>query len=387
MKKLAILAIAAFATQGILAQTQTKRPISTGVPFLSVAADARAGGMADMGVATTTDVFSQQYNAAKYAFSLENQGAAVSYTPYMTKISSDIALAQLNYFNKFDERSAVGASLRYFSMGDVHFRQDYNDMGYSKKPNEFALDVSYALKLNENFAMGVTGRFINSNLKMAEEQGGDASSASSFAVDISGFYESNQMSFSGFDGRWRAGFNFQNLGPKMKYDSDSEGAAFLPSNLKLGAGFDFILDDKNTLTVNTEFNKLLVPTPIKPNSDSAQDLENARREYNDIGWFSGIFKSFGDAPDGFSEEMKEITWALGAEYWYDNMFAFRTGYFHESEEKGARQYATLGAGFRYSNITVDVSYLFTTSKINNPLENTLRFSLTFNFGNKSYTRG
>lgn len=384
MKKIALIALIAFG--GTTAFAQTVRPITTGVPFLQIAADARSAGMGDMGVATTTDVFSQQYNPAKYAFATQNQGFAVSYTPYMSKITNDISLAQLNYFNKFNERSAVGASLRYFGMGEVHFRQDYNDPGYERKPNELALDVSYSLKLNENFGMGIAGRFINSNLKLAEEAGGDASSASSFAVDVAGFYESDQVSFNGFDGRWRAGFNFQNLGPKIKYDADDLNAAFLPSNLKLGAGFDFIFDAHNTLTLTTEFNKLLVPTPIKPDNESANAYEKARREYNDIGWFSGVFKSFGDAPDGLSEEFKEITWALGAEYWYDNAFAFRAGYFHESEEKGARKFASLGAGFRYNVVTVDVSYLFSTSKVNNPLENTLRFSLTFNFGNKSYSR-
>lgn len=382
MKKITLVACLALVGNVALAQ----RTITTGVPFLQIAADARSAGMADMGVATTTDAFSQQYNPAKYAFAVKNQGLAVSYTPYMSKITNDISLAQLNYFNKFNERSAIGASLRYFGMGDIVMRQDYNDPGLTRSPNEFAIDVSYSLKLTERFSMAVAGRFINSNLKVPEEMGGDSSAASTFAVDVAGFYESEQMTFNGFDGRWRGGFNFQNLGPKINYDESGQDAAFLPSNLKLGAGFDFILDPHNTITVTTEFNKLLVPTPIKPKSNSAADMEDARREYNDIGWFSGVFKSFGDAPDGLSEEMKEVTWALGAEYWYDNAFALRAGYFHESEEKGARKFASLGAGFRYNTVTVDVSYLFSTSKVANPLENTLRFSLTFDFGNKTFDR-
>lgn len=379
-----ITLVACLALVGNIAFAQ--RTITTGVPFLQIAADARSAGMADMGVATTTDAFSQQYNPAKYAFAVQNQGLAVSYTPYMSKITSDISLAQLNYFNKFNERSAIGASLRYFGMGDIVMRQDFNDPGLTRSPNEFAIDVSYSLKLTESFSMGVAGRFINSNLKVPEEMGGDSSAASSFAVDVAGFYESEQMSFDGFDGRLRAGFNFQNLGPKINYDESGQDAAFLPSNLKLGAGFDFILDQHNTITISTEFNKLLVPTPIEPRSNSAADMEAARREYNDIGWFSGVFKSFGDAPDGLSEEFKEVTWALGAEYWYDNAFALRAGYFNESEEKGARKFASLGAGFKYNAVTVDVSYLFSTSKVANPLENTLRFSLTFDFGNKTYDR-
>ncbi len=382
MKKITLVACLALVGNVALAQ----RTITTGVPFLQIAADARSAGMADMGVATTTDAFSQQYNPAKYAFAVKNQGLAVSYTPYMSKITNDISLAQLNYFNKFNERSAIGASLRYFGMGDIVMRQDFNDPGLTRSPNEFAIDVSYSLKLTEKFSMGVAGRFINSNLKVPEEMGGDSSAASSFAVDVAGFYESEEMSFSGFDGRWRGGFNFQNLGPKINYDESGQDAAFLPSNLKLGAGFDFILDPHNKITVSTEFNKLLVPTPIKPKSNSAIDREEARREYNDIGWFSGVFKSFGDAPDGLSEEMKEVTWALGAEYWYDNAFALRAGYFNESEEKGARKFASLGAGFRYNTVTVDVSYLFSTSKVANPLENTLRFSLTFDFGNRTFDR-
>lgn len=379
-----ITLVACLALVGNIAFAQ--RTITTGVPFLQIAADARSAGMADMGVATTTDAFSQQYNPAKYAFAIQNQGLAVSYTPYMSKISSDISLAQLNYFNKFNERSAIGASLRYFGMGDIVMRQDFNDPGLTRSPNEFAIDVSYSLKLTESFSMGVAGRFINSNLKVPEEMGGDSSAASSFAVDVAGFYESEQMSFDGFDGRLRAGFNFQNLGPKINYDESGQDAAFLPSNLKLGAGFDFILDQHNTITISTEFNKLLVPTPIEPRSNSAADIEAAKREYNDIGWFSGVFKSFGDAPDGLAEEFKEVTWALGAEYWYDNAFALRAGYFNESEEKGARKFASLGAGFKYNAVTVDVSYLFSTSKVANPLENTLRFSLTFDFGNKTYDR-
>lgn len=380
MKKLTLITCLAFVGQVSMAQVDDNRTITTGVPFLQIAADARSAGMGDMGVATTTDVFSQQYNPAKYAFSQHNQGLAVSYTPYMSKIASDISLAQLNYFNKFNERSAIGASLRYFGMGDIVMRQDYNDPGITRSPNEFAIDVSYSLKLTEGFGMGVAGRFISSNLKYPEEMGGDASAATTFAVDVAGYFESEEKNFEGFDGRWRAGFNFQNLGPKINYDESGQDAAFLPSNLKFGAGFDFILDAHNTVTVSTEFNKLLVPTP--PASRSAE----ARQEYNDIGWFSGVFKSFGDAPDGFGEELKEVTWALGAEYWYDNAFALRAGYFNESEEKGARKFASIGAGFRYNTVTVDVSYLFSTSKIANPLENTLRFSLTFDFGNKNYTR-
>lgn len=361
-----------------LAQTKEMQPITTAVPFLTIAADARSAGMGDMGVATSTDVFSQQHNASKYAFAHNDQAFSMSYTPYMSKIASGMSLSQLTYYNKFNERSAIAGGFRYFGMGEMTFRDNFDQVPIVRKPNEFAFDLTYALKLSDHFGMGVTARFINSSLKIPETSEGDASGASTIAVDVSGFYESDVLRYNGFDGKWRFGFNFQNMGPKMKYN-DNYGGSFLPANLKLGGSFDFIIDQYNTLTVATEFNKLLVPTPPSDRQDTA-----ALDRYNDTGWFKGIFKSFGDAPGGFSEEMKEVTWALGAEYWYDNAFAFRVGYFNENELKGARKYATLGAGFRYNIITVDLSYLFSTSKISNPLENTLRFSLTFDFGKKKY---
>lgn len=380
MKNFTALVLSILGGSALYAQ-QEMHPITTGVPFLTIAADARSAAMGDIGVATTTDAFSQQHNASKYAFAVKDQGFALSYTPYMSKISSGMSLAQVNYYNKYNERSAFSVGFRYFGMGEVTYREDYNSVGATYKPSEFAIDASYALKLSEKFGMAVTGRFINSNLKLPDTGDGDASSASTFAVDISGFYQSDRMSFSDFDGRWRFGFNLQNLGPKISY-SDKPTGDFLPANLKLGGGFDFILDDYNTLTIGLEFNKLLVPTPPADVTDPEE-----MRKYNDTGWFKGVFKSFGDAPGGFSEEMKEIAWAMGAEYWYDNTFAFRAGYFNENKNKGARQYATLGAGFKYSMITVDLSYLFSTSKINNPLENTLRFSLTFDLGRKTYPKG
>jgi hypothetical protein len=229
--------------------------------------------------------------------------------------------------------------------------------------------------------MAVGGRFIHSNLKVASDNG-DASPASTFAVDIAGYYQSEEIAYSDFNGRWRGGFNIQNLGPKISYDNDEFNNNFLPANLKIGGGFDFILDEYNKIGVNLEFNKLLVPTPQYENSDTAAETAQKTEDYRKIGWVSGIFKSFGDAPGGFSEELKEITYALGAEYEYQDSFSLRTGYFNESNEKGARKFFSLGAGFKYNVVKVDVSYLFSASKVKNPLENTLRFSLTFNFGDK-----
>jgi hypothetical protein len=370
------------------------RVITTGVPFLLIAADARSAGMADMGVATSADAYSQQYNPSKYAFSKQKQGFAISYTPYLTAIAGDISLGQVNYFNRFNDRSAFAGSLRYFSLGDIELRNSFDDPGRIVSPSEFALDISYSLKLSENFAMGVGGRYIRSALKIPSENL-DVKPASTFAVDISGLYQSEEVAYENFNGRWRAGFNFQNLGPKISYDNDLLNENFIPANLRLGGSFDFILDDYNKISAIGEVTKLLVPTPQIPvpvdlNNDGdttdPDEITAANKtnneNYRNISWTSGIFKSFGDAPDGFSEELKEFTWALGAEYWYQDSFAFRTGYFNESVEKGARKYLTLGAGFKYNIVKIDVSYLFSASKVRNPLENTLRFSLTFNFGDE-----
>lgn len=357
---------------------QEVRPIVTGVPFMTINADARSSGMADMGVATSWDAYSQQHNAAKYAFATIDQGFSMSYTPYMSKITSGMSLGQLTYFKRINSRSAFGASLRYFGMGDIDMRSSHDSSVISAKPNEFYFDLSYSLKLSETFSMGVAGRLITSDLKIPE-QGDGNSTATTIAVDIAGFYQGHIISFSNFDGRLRAGFNISNLGPKIKYDDEIGEGAFLPANLKVGVGFDFLLDHYNTVSVTSEFSKLLVPTPpIDPRDPTAM------KNYNDISWFKGIFESFGNKSGGFDEQMKEIIWSLGLEYWYDNKFALRTGYFHESQDKGARQFATLGAGFKYNKIEIDLSYLFSTSTLNNPLENTLRFSLTFDLSRKRY---
>lgn len=394
MKKILLLFIFLFVISFIKAQD---RVINPGVPFLLVAADARAAGMADVGVATSADAFSQQWNPAKYAFATDQKGFSVSYTPYLTDLVNDISLGQLTYYQKLNERSAFAGSLRYFGLGEIELRENANEEPRLVSPNEFAIDGSYSLKLSEKFSMAIAGRFINSNLKVASDNN-DASSASTFAVDVAGFYQSEEIAYNEFNGRWRAGFNIQNLGPKISYDNDDFNNNFIPANLKIGTGFDFILDDYNKVAVNVEFNKLLVPTPQIPGSpvdtnndgdfNDPEDITQAEQDaqtlddYRSIGWTSGVFKSFGDAPDGFSEELKEVTYAVGAEYLYQDSFAMRLGYFHESPVKGARQFFSLGAGFKYNVVKVDVSYLFSASKVKNPLENTLRFSLTFNFGDK-----
>jgi hypothetical protein len=385
MKKTILLTISLFSVS--LIQAQQQRVITTAVPFLAVSADARAAAMADNGVATSADAFSQQWNPAKYAFSIDKQGFSASYTPYLTGLANDISLGQATYYNKISDRSAFGASIRYFGFGDIELRQFADQVNPpTVAPNEFAIDGSYSLKLSEKFAMAIGARFIHSNLKVASGPT-DAAAASSFAVDIAGFYQSQEIAYSNFNGRWRAGFNFQNLGPKLSYDNDEISANFLPANLKLGTGFDFILDDYNKVGINLELNKLLVPTPQNPDlngdgtvtdNERSQNLDN----YRSIGWVSGIFKSFGDAPDGFSEEIQETTYSLGAEYSFQDSFAMRLGYHNENIAKSGLKYFSLGAGFKYTSVKVDVSYLFSASRIPNPLENTLRFSLTFNFGDK-----
>ena len=387
MKKILALVTLFITIQNLNAQ-EVNRVITTGVPFLLVAADARAAGLADQGVGTSADAFSQQWNPAKYAFATDKQGFSLNYTPYLTQLVNDISLGQVNYYNRFQERMAFAVSLRYFGLGEIELRQNFDDPANIVKPNELALDGSYSLQLSETFSMAVAGRYIRSNLKIADTNT-DAKPASSFAVDVAGFFQSEEKAFNDFNGRYRLGFNFQNLGPKISYDNDQNdiNSNFLPANMRLGGGFDFILDEYNKVSTSVEFAKLLVPTPQDPDLNGDGIItESERVENNDnyrkINWVSGIFQSFGDAPDGFSEELKEFTYSVGAEYSYQDSFAFRLGYFNESPIKGARRFFSLGAGFKYNVVKIDVSYLFSASKVKNPLENTLRFSLSFAFGDK-----
>ncbi len=358
------------------------RVITTGVPFLLITSDARSAGMGEQGVATTPDAYSQNWNPSKYSFAPSESGIGVSYTPYLSQLVNDIFLANVSYYRVISERAAWATSLKYFSLGEIEIGQTPADFinPLIERPNEFVLDFSYALKLNESFSMGVTGAFINSDLKLGSATD-DASAASTVAFGISGYYQSDELNIGTFDGKWRGGFYVSNLGPKLTYETDGY-ADYLPTNLKLGGGLDLILDSYNTLTFGLEINKLLVPTPSEPIVSTNADGEEIITGYiqPDVSFLSGIFKSFGDAPDGFSEEMQEFTWAFGAEFNYNNAFALRAGYFNEHELKGARKFITLGAGFKYNVVDIDLSYLISATKVINPLENTLRFSLTLNFG-------
>jgi hypothetical protein len=379
MKKLLLVVVLLAMAPRLRAQQE--RVITTAVPFLTIAADARASGMGDMGVATSVDAYSQQWNPAKYAFATQKIGVGVSYTPYLESIVNDVSLLNANFYNKINDRSAFAVGLRYFGLGEIELRQTIDEDPTLVKPNEFAIDGSYSLKLSQTFSMAVGGRFISSNLRF-QDGTQDSKAANAFAVDIAGFYRSREIFYNNFDGRWRAGFNISNIGGSLQYDEGGQ-ENFLPTNLKFGGGFDFIFDQDNVLAVSTEFNKLLVPTPRDFNGDGVITSED-NDEYHNISFFSGIFESFGDAPDGFGEELKEITWSLGTEYRFRETFMLRGGYFNESEEKGSRKFFTLGAGFKFKTAQIDLSYLFSNSQVKNPLENTLRFSLTFNFGEEFY---
>lgn len=388
-----------YAQTVVLPNTNDSRVITTGLPFVLIAADARAASMGDMGVATGVDVFSQQWNPSKYAFSETKQGIGVSYTPYLSSLVKDIFLGNLTYFNRINERSAFAASFRYFSLGEIELVQDEFSQALIEKPNEMTIDASYSLKLSEQFAMSVAMRYLRSDLKIGAIDA-DAIPASTFGVDISGYYQSEEQAYATFNGRTRLGFAIQNIGPKFKYDEGGQ-ENFQPTTLRLGGGFDFILDDFNKVSITGEVTKLLVPTPpiygtefnyTDNNGNGVYDPENGTDNTDtdalgsvvtpnviiegqdpNVGFFKGMFQSFGDAPGGFSEEMQEWTWALGAEYMYQDSFGFRAGYFHESSTKGARQFFAIGAGFKYNVIGIDLSYLFSASQVKSPLENTLRF--------------
>ena len=389
--------------QTVILPQEDSRVITTAVPFLLIASDARAAGMGDIGVATSADAYSQHWNPSKYAFSLSKSGIGISYTPYLSKLVNDIFLANATYFNRLDERSAFGVSLKYFSLGEIEIVQDEFSEALIEKPNELTLDASYSLRLADQFSMAVALRYLRSDLRI-QAVDANAKAASSIGVDVAGYYQSEEEAYNDFNGRWRAGFAIQNIGPKIKYD-DAGRENFIPTTLRLGGGFDFIFDQYNKLGLTAEVTKLLVPTPPVLGDEYNYTDTNGNGTYDDgvdtlgtkvnddviidgksqdVGFIKGIFQSFGDAPGGFSEELKEFTWSLGAEYQYEDSFAFRAGYFNESDEKGARKFFALGAGFKYTTVNIDLSYLFSASKIQSPLENTLRFSLTFNFGDGTY---
>lgn len=360
-------------------------PINTGVTTLGIAPDARSTGMGYLGAATDPDVNSQYWNPSKYAFGYSQGGLALSYTPWLRKIVNDIFLAELAGYWKpgSNDNQAISASFRYFSLGEVTFGGSQTGSGSVQtiNPYEMAFDVGYSRKLSERFSMGVVLRYILSDLSWTDTYTSESNSAASaFSADISGYYVSypiigrNECQFA-----W--GFNISNIGTKVSYDH-GENNAFLPTNLRIGANFMFPLADYHTLAFGVDANKLLVPA--KPRSkdydtstpEGQLEYEQAVQEWNDMSPITGIFKSFSDAPGGFKEELQEITWSLGAEYAYNQQFFGRMGYYYENANKGGRSYFGFGAGFSLNVVRLDASYLLATSQ-NSPLDQTLRFTLSF----------
>ncbi|WKS94314.1 type IX secretion system outer membrane channel protein PorV [Riemerella columbina] len=349
---------------------QEKGQVLTGAPFLRISPDARAGGMGDQGVATSTDAFSQFWNAAKFPFSKTTSAVAVNYTPYMGKITNDIFLLYAGYhtFLGNEERSTLGASIYYFNMGQVELTKLVGNQVTqegSVSPNEFAIDLSYGLKLSDSYAMAVTGRYIRSDFGSFNSDS-NLKPANSFAVDVSGFYQSpKHQSFGDYEGQARAGFAVQNLGPKLDYTGDDTSRSYLPTTLRIGAGYDLFLDEANKVGLSVEASKLLVPGAEYAEDGTTLQIPNA-------GVLEGIGKSFSNP--------QSTMLSAAVEYSYDDAFAVRGGYFTESQLQGGRQYATVGVGFNYQSFGLDVSYLINTSKTNSALDNTLRFGLTWNIG-------
>ncbi|MCS4301284.1 MULTISPECIES: type IX secretion system outer membrane channel protein PorV [Chryseobacterium] len=362
---------------GFLGYSQIN-PVLTGAPFLRIAPDARSGGMGDQGVATSPDAFSQFWNAAKYPFSRTSSSIGLTYTPYMGKLTNDVFLLY-GSFHKFlgqDERSTISASIYYFNMGEVDLTQlvgnDVTSNGVSK-PNEFSIDVAYGLKLSDSYSMAVTGRFIRSDLAGGFNTDNTLKAANSFAVDISAYYTSERFSsFGGYDGKLNAGLAIQNLGPKLDYTGNEESRSYLPTMARLGVGYDMYMDDMNRIGISVEGSKLLVPGSEYVGLNAYRE---PRYEIPNVGPIAGIGKSF--------KNKNSIMYSGALEYSYDNAFSVRGGYFHESEEQGARQFATAGIGLKYRSFGLDLSYLINMSKINTALDNTLRFGLTWNIGEET----
>jgi hypothetical protein len=356
--------------------TSGSNTITTAVPFLSITPDSRAGGMGDAGVATTPDVASQHWNPAKYAFIQSEMGVSLSYSPWLVNLADDINLAYLSGYKRIDDVQTVSSSLRYFSLGNITFTDDYGTELNTVNPNEFAIDLGYTRMLSELFSGSVAVRYIRSDLTSGQMVNGVASQAgNSFAADVA-FYFYNEFRASRKDNVFSAGINIQNIGAKISY-TDGKIKDFIPTMLKLGAAYTTELDQYNTFTFAFEANKLLVPTPPKATYGfEDDDIIYSGGINSDISVIDGIFSSFSDAPGGFKEEWQEINLSGGVEYWYNEQFALRGGYFWEHENKGNRKFLTAGAGFRMNVFALDFSYLLPTQQ-NHPLENTLRFSLSF----------
>jgi hypothetical protein len=376
--------VCVFLTPKIYSQssTQVANPITTAVPFLLIAPDARGGGMGNAGVSTSPDAFSIYWNPAKYAFIDKNFGFAIGYMPWLRGLVNDIGLASVSGFKKFGDKQAIAASLRFFSMGKVQFTDDQGQNTIEVNPNEFAIDVAYSRKFSKSISGAVTGRYIYSNLIPAQGAGQtfEAKPGQSVAADISLYYH-KELEIKGLTGSsFDFGFNISNIGSKISYSSTSIVRDFIPTNLRIGPSMTMDIDEFNRISFGVDFNKLLVPTPPIYYPDSIVNDNKVIYKGKDpkVSPVAGMIQSFYDAPYGTKEELDEVNLSAYTEYWYNKLFAIRAGYFYESKYKGDRQFVTLGAGLRYSVFGLDFSYLIPV-KSNNPLQNTMQFTLHFNF--------
>ena len=351
-------------------------PVNYAVVSQTIAPDARGGGLGDVGAATDPDVNSQYWNPAKYPFCISRAGVALNFTPWLRSLVNDMNLAYLAGYYRIGDHSAVSSSLRYFNLGKVYTSYEGAESGEGTtiNPYEMSLDVAYSLMLSETLSLSAALRWIYSDMRFDERE--DNSPASAFAADIAAYYQ-NYINIGQRECQLGIGLNISNIGSKIKF-SGKEYSEFLPANLRLGASLMIPIDEYNRLTIAADANKLLVPTVPKQEEgeDNSEYEDRVHREYNDISAIRGIFKSFGDAPGGFKEELQEIYYGVGAEYTYNDKFSLRAGYHHEAENKGNRKYFTVGAGFKMSVFQLDAGYVVATAK-SNPLDQTLRFSLTF----------
>lgn len=371
IKHIMMLMLAAIALPAMAQKDKFFNPVTTSVTSQSIAPDARSAGMGDVGAATDPDVVSQYWNPAKYPFTISRAGVAINYTPWLRQLVSDIDLAYVAGYYRIGDYSAVSASLRYFSLGEVQMLDDEN---LTINPYEMSFDVAYSLMLSEHFSLGAAVRWIYSDLTY--DFTSDTAPGSAFAADLSCYYQ-NYLNIGERECQLGLGLNISNIGSKISFGGDNN-SEFIPTNMRLGASLMVPIDEYNRFTIAADANKLLVPTYPKQNEGESTEAyqERVQKDYYDVSSISGIFKSFGDAPGGFKEELQEIQWSVGAEYIYHDKFALRAGYHLESENKGNRKYFTVGAGFKMSVFSLDAGYVIATAK-SNPLDQTLRFSLSF----------
>ncbi|MFW5975043.1 MAG: type IX secretion system outer membrane channel protein PorV [Bacteroidota bacterium] len=349
--------------------------ITTGVPFLMISPDARGGAMGDAGVASTPDGNSMFWNPAKFAFVEKPSGISIGYSPWLRELVDDIGLYNMTGFVRLDDIQTISASLRYFSLGNIEFTDNQGGSLGEYQPNEFAFDAAYSRKLSDNLSLAVAGRFIYSNLTLGQDaESSETRPGTSVAADVGMYYE-DEVDVGASDGVFAFGVNISNIGAKISYTTDAQ-EDFIPTNLRLGPSLRMALDSYNEIEFSLDVNKLLVPTPPVMDPDNQDEVLEGMDD--DVSVVTGIFQSFYDAPGGFNEELRELSFAFGTEYWYDETFALRAGYFYEDDTKGGRQYVTMGAGLRYNVFSLDFSYLVPTG-VQSPLDNTLRFSLYFDF--------